>query len=225
MDLYSHKSASTAQKLIIVCAELALIALSAWVLFGDGLRGLRAFGDAPDATRNLTLFVFNVVVFARFLLTLFVFLVRRIPWEETLSVPMAFALYLLGFPLMARPASQPFGAVGIAGVALFAAGSFLNSWSEHQRRRFKARPENRGKLFTGGLFSASMHVNYFGDLLWVSGYACVTGNPWAALVPAFLFAFFYFFNIPKLDAHLRSHYGEAFADYERRTKKLIPYLL
>lgn len=85
--------------------ELVLIAASAQVLFGDWLEGVRRFGHEPLFARNAVLFAFNLVVFARFLLTLFVFLKRRIPWEESVSVPMAFGLTLLGFPLRARPAS------------------------------------------------------------------------------------------------------------------------
>lgn len=223
--MYGTKSASTAQKLVILCAETALVGLSYGVLFGPVLTGVRSFGDAPAGPRNATLFAFNVVVFARFLLTLFVFLKRTIPWEETLSVPMAFGLYLVGFPLMARSAPLGLGALELTGIGLFAVGSFLNTFSEHQRNRFKARAENRGRLFTGGLFGVSMHVNYFGDLLWVTGYACVTHNPFAFLVPALLFVFFYFFNIPKLDAYLRERYGDAFAAYETRTKRLIPFVL
>lgn len=43
---------------------------------------------------------------------------------------MIFALYLLGFPLMARAASVPWGALEGNGAALFLAGSFLNTVSE-----------------------------------------------------------------------------------------------
>ncbi len=225
MEMYGTKSSSTAQKLVIVLAEAALIGVSCWVLFGDGLRGVRAFGADPSELRNVSLFAFELVVFARFFLTLFVFLKRKIPWEETLSIPMAFGLYLLGFPLMARPSSVPFGALEICGIVLFVVGSFLNTFSEYQRHRWKAREENRGKLYTGGLFAISMHINYFGDLLWVSGFACVTHNAYASLVPAFLFAFFYFFNVPKLDAYLKERYGDSFSAYARRTKKLVPFVL
>jgi protein-S-isoprenylcysteine O-methyltransferase Ste14 len=223
--MYGERSSSTAQKVVILLAESALVGLSYWVLFAGGLRGVRASGEAPSELRNLTLFAFNLVVFARFLLTLFVFLRRRIPWEETLSVPMAFGLYLVGFPLMARPASAPFGALEIVGIVLFIAGSFLNTCSEYQRHRWKARAENRGKLYTRGLFASSMHINYFGDLLWVTGYACVTHNAYAFLVPAFLFAFFYFWNVPKLDAYLKQRYGDDFSAYERRTKRFVPFIL
>jgi steroid 5-alpha reductase family enzyme len=225
MDMYGKKSPSLPQKLVIVAAELLLIAASYLLLFGPLVSHLRAFHDSPSFARNATLFAFNLVVFARFFATLFVFVERRIPWGEAFNIPFAFALYLLGFPLLAKPADVRFGALEVLGVALFAVGSFINTYSEHQRRRFKRRPENEGKLFTGGLFALSLHPNYFGDLLWVSGYACVTHNAFAGLIPAFLFCFFYFFNIPKLDRHLREHYGKAFADYERRTKRLIPFVL
>jgi steroid 5-alpha reductase family enzyme len=225
MDMYGEKSPSRPQKILIVTAELLLISASYFVLFGPLLSGVRAFGDTPSFARNGTLFAFNVIVFARFLGTMFRFVERRIPWEEAFSIPFAFALYLLGFPLLARSASVEFGAIEVLGIGLFVIGSFINTYSEHQRRRFKRRPENKGHLFTGGLFALSMHPNYFGDLLWVSGYACVTRNALSLLIPAFLFCFFYFFNIPKLDRHLREHYGDAFKDYESRTKRLIPFVL
>ncbi|MEP7053303.1 MAG: DUF1295 domain-containing protein, partial [Pseudomonadota bacterium] len=168
MEMYGRRGSSAAQKLVIVLTELVLVGISYWVLVGGGMRGVRAFGLEPAQARNLTLFAFNVVVFARFLLTLFVFLKRQMPWQEALSVPIAFAVYLLGFPLMARSAAIPFGAGESVGVLLFVAGSFFNTFSEYQRARWKARPENRGRLYTGGLFGVSMHVNYFGDLLWVT---------------------------------------------------------
>ncbi len=223
--MYGERDASAAQKAMILLVEVALVGLSYWVLFGEGFRGVRAAGEAPLDARSVTLFAFNVVVFARFLLTMLVFLRRRISWEEALSVPFAFGLYLLGFPLMARPASVPFGALEIVGIVIFVGGSFLNTYSEYQRHRWKARAENRGRLYTRGLFAYAMHINYFGDLAWVTGYACVTRNVYAFLVPAFLFAFFYFWNVPKLDAYLKQRYGEDFSAYERRTKRLIPFVL
>jgi steroid 5-alpha reductase family enzyme len=225
MDLYGQKGPSWTQKSWIVGAELALLAASYLVLFGSLLRGVRAFDDSPSLPRNLTLFAFNLIVFARFLLTLFVFLERRIPWQEAFSIPVAFAMYLGGFPLLARPSSVRFGPLEVVGIALFLVGSFVNTYSEHQRRRFKRRRGNEEKLYTGGLFSLSMHPNYFGDLLWVSGYACVTRNPFAWAIPAFLFFFFYFYNIPKLDQHLGQHYGATFVAYRRRTRRLVPFLL
>ncbi|WP_437763849.1 DUF1295 domain-containing protein [Sorangium sp. So ce281] len=225
MDMYGGKSHSIPQKTIIVLSELGLLAISYLVLFGHLFEGMRAFGERPHVYRNIALFACNVVVFCRFLFTLFVFLKRRIPLEETISVPFAFALYLLGFPLMARGIEVPWSVAEVLGILLFCLGSLVNSGAELERHRFKQRPEGKGKLYTGGLFALSMHINYFGDLLWVCGLACITRNPYALLVPIFLFCFFYFFNIPKLDIYLKARYGEQFASYSRTTKRLIPFLL
>ncbi len=84
--------------------------------------------------------------------------------------------------------------------------------------------ENKGHLYTKGFFRYSMHINYFGDLLWVTGYAFVTHNWYAVIIPVFIFCFFAFYNIPKLDEYLHSKYGEEFSAYEKRTKKFIPYI-
>jgi protein-S-isoprenylcysteine O-methyltransferase Ste14 len=224
MELYGQQSRSLPQKFIILASEIILVVASYLVLFDGLLAGVRAFGTRPEETRNVVLFAFNLVTLCRFLLTLFVFLRRKIPLEETFSVPLAFALYLLGFPLLARGAEVPFGASDIFGVGLFLVGGILNTFSEHQRHVFKRDPHNRGKLYDKGLFSLSIHVNYFGDLLWVTGYAFVTHNLYAFLIPVLLFCFFQLFNIPKLDAHLREHYGESFVDYERSTKRFVPFL-
>ena len=225
MDLYGSHSSSRPQKVIIVSAEVGLIALSYFVLFGDVAACIRAFGTTPNHARNALLFTFNIATFFRFLLTLFLFLRRKVPVEETFSVPLAFALYLVGFPLMARGAEVPLGIGELIGAALFIVGACFNTVGEYQRYVFKKDPAHAGQLYDRGLFSLSIHINYFGDLLWVTGYACVTSNPYAFIVPAVLFAFFLFFNIPKLDAHLREHYGDEFLSYERRTKRFIPFVL
>jgi uncharacterized membrane protein len=69
-----------------------------------------------------------------------------------------------------------------------------------------------------------MHVNYFGDVLWVLGLALISGNAWALLVPASLFSMFAFVNVLMLDRHLAEHYGEACARWASHTKKIIPFV-
>jgi protein-S-isoprenylcysteine O-methyltransferase Ste14 len=70
----------------------------------------------------------------------------------------------------------------------------------------------------------SRHINYFGDLVWVSAYALLTRNPWSIVIPMLLFVFFRLYNAPQLDRHLREKYPE-FAAYERTTKMIIPFVL
>ncbi len=224
MDLYSRKDASLPQKLIILGSEAALILLSYLVLF----TGVLSAGGKPplgDLGRRIVLFGFNIVVFARLLLTLFHLLRRRIPAEEAVSVPLAFAVYFVGFALLGRATRLPLDWVDGLGAALFLLGSFLNTASELQRHRWKRDPANQGKLYTQGLFGLSMHINYFGDLLWVSGYALLTRNPFSALIPVLLFLFFYLYNIPKLDAHLAARYGQQFQEYRSRTRRFVPLVL
>lgn len=110
------------------------------------------------------------------------------------------------------------------GVVLYLLGSYLNTGSEYQRKLWKKRPENKGKLYTEGLFKHSMHINYFGDAVLFSGFALVTGTPWAFAIPLIMVCMFVFLNIPMLDKYLAERYGEAFDEYASRTAKFVPYV-
>ena len=110
------------------------------------------------------------------------------------------------------------------GVILFLIGSWANSYAEYARHVWKARPENHGRLYTEGLFRYTRHPNYFGDLLSFSGLCLISGAWITALIPLIMLAGFVFVNVPMPDSHLRDHYGAAFDEYARRTRKLIPFL-
>lgn len=74
---------------------------------------------------------------------------------------------------------------------------------------------------TQGLFRYSRHPNYRADLLSLSGMCLISGAWITAAIPVLMLAGFVFVNIPVLDAHLHDHYGTAFDEYARRTRKLI----
>ncbi|MFW6252757.1 MAG: DUF1295 domain-containing protein [bacterium] len=164
------------------------------------------------------------VLLLRMALTSLVLLPRRIEPAEALIVAIWLAVIHLGIALAGLGNPAPVGSVALIGGALFIAGSFINSFSELQRKRFKHRPENRGKLYRGGLFSLSMHINYFGDIVWAVGLAIMTGSVWSVSIPALMTLMFVFFHIPRLDAYLADKYGEAFKAYSRDTRKLIPWM-
>ncbi len=212
--IYNASGRSLPQLLLIEFLQTALVAAGIWLgVQGDG-----------DPTRRALLVAAMVIVHLRMTLTLFVFLRRAIGWEEALSVPMAFAIYFLGFALLGRGEPAPVGALGYTGVALFIIGSATNTLSESLRHQWKRDPANRGKLYTGGLFRYAVHVNYFGDLLWVLGLACIAGNPWGFAIPVALFCFFAFYNAPMLDRHLEKRYGDAFRSYRKKTAWLVPFV-
>ena len=175
MNLYAAKSTSGFQKLTITLFEILLIGFSAWIMFGQGqflaanIFHFEALQSIP--TRRWVILAFSIIVLMRMALMMVRFLKRRIPWSETLAVPGAFAIYYVGFAILCLPSREPFGVSDYIGVGLFAIGSWLNTWSEFQRDIFKRKVMNKGKIYTKGLFSTSMHINYFGDVLWVLAYA------------------------------------------------------
>ncbi len=228
MNLYGQKSKSIPQKIVIHLLETFFLGLSYWILFlhgGELILEKLSIHNASSATlRRTIIFTFSIVIFLRLSFMMFHLLKRKIPWEESVSVPVAFALYYIGFSLFVLPTDKSIDAIDFFGIILFIFGSFLNTYGEVLRDIWKRNPENKGKIYTEGLFKCSMHVNYFGDLLWVSAYAILTRNWFSVTIPIFLFCFFVFYNIPKLDKYLQEKYGEKFEEYAKGTKKFIPYI-
>lgn len=228
MDLYSQKSPALAQKLIITLIELMLIALSAWIMFGGGEKIVAALlGYQPAVeppTRRWIVLAFNIIVLLRMAFMMFYLMKRSIPWSEAFTVPFAFALYFVGYAVLVLPSQSALGTLDWFAIALFVLGSCLNTGSELGRHFFKLDAANTGKLYTKGLFAYAMHINFFGDILWVTAYALVTQNPWSIPIPIFISLFFAFGNVPMLDKHLAEHYGAPFTDYAARTKKLFPFI-
>ncbi|KAL4905667.1 Cupredoxin [Aspergillus multicolor] len=88
------------------------------------------------------------------------------------------------------------------GAALFILGIGAEWQCELQRRRFKADPANKGKLFTQGLFALVRHPNYTGYTVWRGGLGLVTGGPLAGMLIAAFFAWdFCHRAIPALDEY------------------------
>ncbi|HUX12157.1 MAG TPA: DUF1295 domain-containing protein [Spirochaetia bacterium] len=212
--IYADSGKSIPQRLLVQLLETVLLAVAIFLVFRvDG-----------NPVRHMLLVSCFIVVYLRLTVTIFYLLKRSMGWKEAISIPFAFALYYLGFALLGRGSMNPIGGMEAVGTALFVIGSAVNTLSELLRNRWKKNPENRGKLYTGGLFKYSMHVNYFGDLVWVLGLALITSNWWSLLIPALLFCFFAFYNAPMLDRHLAEKYGEEFTRYQARTARIVPFI-
>lgn len=228
MDLYGQQSKSIPQKSIIHLLEILLLWFSYWLLFQSGGEWLEATFNIHIASefteRRTIIFAFNIATFIRLSFMMIVLLKRKIPWEESISVPFAFALYYIGFSMLVLPTSVPLDFFDYTAVALFILGSVCNSGGEILRAKWKKHPENKGKIYTQGFFKYSRHINYFGDILWVTAFAMITRNWYAAIIPLFLFCFFAFYNAPKLDKYLKEKYGAEYDEYARKTKMLIPFL-
>jgi protein-S-isoprenylcysteine O-methyltransferase Ste14 len=224
--MYGEKAPSLPQKTFLVVNHLIALAGMAWLLFGGDLEqiGARWGWSAGDLTRRVLLMGCALVYFTRLLFTAFLFMKRKMAWSEALTI--AFWIYLIYtvFATTGGTNRRPIDLVTILGLALFVLGSYLNTGSEYMRHVWKRQPENAGKLYTGGLFRYARHINYFGDITLFTGFALVAGRLPALIIPALMIVFFATFNVPALDKYLAGRYGQAFDDYARKTKRLIPFV-
>ncbi|CAI6298016.1 unnamed protein product [Periconia digitata] len=112
----------------------------------------------------------------------------------------------------------------LVGGALYVTGILTELVAEIQRKRFKADPKNKGKIYTGGLWQFARHINYGGYTLWRAGYALVGGG-WGlgALVGAFFFWDFSQRAVPVLSEYCEKRYSNDWKKFTEQTKyRLIP---
>ncbi len=227
-DIYAAKGRSLAQRIVLSAAVGSCTAIAWWLLMGGGigLLGVRFGWALPrgDEARRLWLAAALSIYFARLLFTQFMFLKRAMSWSETCLIAVWVLCIYLFLAIAGGTNRAPVGWPGAAGIALFVLGSSMNSYSEYARHVWKLRPENRGHLYTLGLFRYSRHPNYLGDLVSFSGLCLISGRWLTVVIPLIMLAGFIFANIPMLDSHLHDHYGLAFDQYAARTRKLFPFI-
>ncbi len=226
--MHGEYDRAIAPRVLMTVIHAAAVAATGWLLLGGGLEALRAhwgtdWGLASPA-RRLLLFAAALIYYLRVCGTSFYLLKRKMGWGEAVLIAVWVVVIDLLFATLGGVNARAIGLVTTLGVVLYTVGSYLNTGSELQRKRWKAHAANRGHLFTGGLFRYAMHINYFGDELLFTGCALITGRAWTLLVPLLMLAGFLFFNIPELDRHLRAHYGAEFEAYARRTRSFVPFL-
>lgn len=126
---------------------------------------------------------------------------------------------------------EPLGAVGIAGIVVWAIGMLIEIVADRQKSTFKADPKNAGKFINLGLWAWSRHPNYFGEIILWTGMALVAapvlrGWQWATLIsPVFVTVLLTRASgIPMLEQTADERWGghDDYEDYQRRTPVLIP---
>jgi protein-S-isoprenylcysteine O-methyltransferase Ste14 len=227
-DIYAAQGKSPSQRIFMTIAAGACLAAAWWILSGHAVESVGAwFGQRwqpGDPVRRFCLALALTIYFVRLLFTQFVFLKRAVSWSEALAIGPWILVIDLTLALAGGTNPAAFATAGVAGCALFAWGSWMNSSAEYGRHRWKQRPENRGHLYSLGLFRFSRHPNYLGDLVSFSGLCLIAGRWPTLLIPLIMLAGFVFVNIPMLDSHLHDHYGAEFDSYAARTRKLIPFV-
>lgn len=114
----------------------------------------------------------------------------------------------------------------LIGSTLYVAGLLTELVAEIQRARFKADPNNKGKVCTGDLWSLARHINYGGYMMWRAGYAMAGGGyGLGALVAAFWAWDFSQRAIPVLSEYCEKRYGAQWESYRQKMPyKLNPYV-
>ena len=226
--LFRDKHArSLAPKLFFTGVFSATLAVSGWLMFGDmtSLGGwLAAYELRGDLLRRVGLFSCLGIYWIRLLVTTFVFLKRQLPWLEALTVSILMPLAVYAYARVGGAKSLSVGIVEVIGILLYLTGSYLSTRSEYKRHIWKQSAENKGRLYTEGLFRCSMHINYFGDILIFGGLALVAHSAVLLVIPGVMTANFVFFVIPRLDRYLATKYGAEFTAYAGRTRKFIPWI-
>lgn len=125
-------------------------------------------------------------------------------------------------------AARPFGALDIIGAAIWIVAVVGESIADRQLARFRANPDNRGKVCREGLWRYSRHPNYFFEWLhWWAYVPIAIGSSWwwlTLISPAImLFLILKVTGIPPTEAQALQSRGDAYRQYQRETSALIPW--
>jgi len=122
--------------------------------------------------------------------------------------------------------NTPLGVLAFIGIVLFFIGLSFETVSDWQLTKFKAAPENKGKLMTKGLWAWTRHPNYFGDATVWTGLTFIALEApfgWMTILSPVVMTFF-LTNIsgkPLTEKHMKKCYPE-WEDYTRRTSGFFP---
>ena len=215
-----HKSVFT------ICV-LAIVSMDILLMFMDNSHSfawLKPYQISGDLLRRILIASCLIIYFVRLQVTVWVFQKRKWTWLETITITVLMSFVLYAFAKVGGNNKQVVGVVEVIGILLYLSGSYINTHSEYSRHVWKLKEENRGRLYTEGLFSFSMHINYFGDIVLFTGLAMVTHSLSMLVIPLIMAVNFVFNIIPSLDRYLEKKYKDEFRDYSKKTKKFIPLI-
>ncbi len=90
-------------------------------------------------------------------------------------------MWLISAPLLLAQTATATAALGLLdglGTLLWLIGFIFEAGGDWQLERFKANPDNAGRIMDSGLWRYTRHPNYFGDaLLWWGLYLLAAASP------------------------------------------------
>jgi steroid 5-alpha reductase family enzyme len=134
--------------------------------------------------------------------------------------------WIISVPLLpALTVPVDWGACDVLAVTVWAVGMIFEGIGDWQLSRFKANPENHGKVMDRGLWYYTRHPNYFGEcLIWwgFSLFALAAGAWWAAVGPVLLTYLLLKFSGVTLMEQTIVERRPAYRAYMARTNAFIP---
>jgi len=168
------------------------------------------------------------IYWLRLAVTLFYLLQRKVPILEAVSVSLFQAIWAVTACVLSTGIAWPHARdnvwTDLAAFSVYLLGSFVNTFSELQRRWWKEVPSHRGRCCTEGLWTLAVHINYFGDVVLFLGWTALAGAWWLCWVPLAMLLNFSCAQGPELDAYLEERYGEEFTAWRASTAYIIPFV-
>ncbi|MCE9641755.1 MAG: DUF1295 domain-containing protein [Betaproteobacteria bacterium] len=156
---------------------------------------------------------------------------RNQPHFEYKSLYLVFGLqgvlaWIVSLSLLAALAgSQAMGWLDACGIAVCVFGVVFEAVGDGQLARFRARPENRGRVMDSGLWRYTRHPNYFGEFcVWWGFYliAAAAGGWWSIVSPLLMSVLLLKVSGVTLLEKDIAERRPAYRDYVARTNAFFP---
>lgn len=126
-------------------------------------------------------------------------------------------------------APSEWGYWDFAGIILWFIGVLGESYADDQLSRFKADPENQGKICDVGLWKFSRHPNYFFEfIVWIGFFCFAFSSPagiLAAIAPIIMYGLLVKGSgIPLAEEQSLKSHGDVYKEYQQRTSEFFPWL-
>jgi steroid 5-alpha reductase family enzyme len=143
-------------------------------------------------------------------------------WQQALL------LWVISWPLQAAlSGSGALNGLDFLGIAMIVIGIGIEAVADRQLTRFRAAPDNRGRVLDTGVWAWSRHPNYFGDFLMWWGFfvlAIAAGGPWWTILgPIVMSALLIHYSGAGLMEDTIKDRRPDYADYVRRTSLFVPW--
>jgi steroid 5-alpha reductase family enzyme len=139
-------------------------------------------------------------------------------------------LWIVAAPLLAAQiSSQPAQLIWLDYAAIFfwLAGFFFEAVGDWQLARFKANPDNKGKVLDSGVWRYTRHPNYFGDAVqWWAFYlvALAAGGWWTIFSPIIMTTLLLRVSGASLLEKTLKEEKPGYKEYIESTSEFIPWL-